>query len=82
MLAKKDYLLLTATVAAILAAWLAAVDFGKPPFPIASPISSVIFSAYTIVVVAAGVVASIFIGAMVYFAYKFREVGHGEGESS
>jgi len=80
MFSKKDYLLLTAVCTLILLTWLYVVDFGKPPFEPASYISQVIFDAYTVVVVAAGVVASIFIGAMVYFTVKFRAGDHGEGE--
>ncbi|MCY0890601.1 MULTISPECIES: respiratory chain protein [Pyrobaculum] len=79
MWSKRDTILMVGVIWAVLLMWLFAVDFGRSPFPPASPISQIIFNAYTIVVISAGVVASIFIGAMIYFVVKFKERGHGEG---
>ncbi|AAL63419.1 respiratory chain protein (soxI homolog) [Pyrobaculum aerophilum str. IM2] len=75
----KDTLATAGIVLGILITWLFLTNFGKPPFEPASYISQIIFSAYSLVIISAGVVASIFIGAMIYFTYKFRDRGHGEG---
>ncbi|MGC9119483.1 MAG: respiratory chain protein (SoxI-like) [Thermoproteus sp.] len=59
-------------VLAIFFVWLVAGDFGKPPAPVVSPISARIFSLYTTTYIGAGIVASIFLGTMIFFVYRFR----------
>lgn len=70
----KDVAVMILIILGVLGAWMVATDFGRPPYsPLAGYIPQIVFSLYTTTMTAAGVVASIFIGAMIFFVYKFRE---------
>jgi len=76
----KDYMIWSLTVVAVLLIWMWLGDWGRPPYPIASPLSGYVFSLYTIVYVGAGVVTALFMGSMIFFVYRFRErESYGEG---
>jgi len=76
----KDYMIWSLIVVAVFLIWMWLGDWGRPPYPTASPISYHVFSLYTIVYVGAGVVTALFMGTMIFFVYKFRErESYGEG---
>ncbi len=79
MLRAADVAIWILIILGIFLVWMAAGNWGRPPFEAASPISEVVFETYTIVYTGAGVVTALFMGTMIFFVYKFR-VREGYGE--
>ncbi|WP_148682684.1 respiratory chain protein (SoxI-like) [Pyrobaculum ferrireducens] len=74
-----DYVTWGLIIAAIFVVWMWAGNWGRPPYPVVSEVSSYVFTPYTVVYVGGGVVTALFMGSMIFFTIKFRaREGYGE----
>ncbi len=77
----KDYVLYFATVFLLLLLYLYVGDFGNLFEPVSNATEQIQFI-YRVTYFAAGVIFSLFVGALIYFTLRFWDRGAKDGRSS